>query len=88
MEDIDSQIDIIRKLHLQFAKDRGLDKTYCPSEVAKEYSTDNWRDYMHIVRQIADDLVAENKLVVMQKNKILEHTAVQASGPIRLRLKD
>lgn len=81
------QKEDIRKLHLLFAKNRGLDKTYCPSEVAKAFRPHTWREYMDLVRKIADDLVEENKLVVMQKGKIISATAVQAKGPIRLRKK-
>lgn len=78
----------IKELHLKFAKERGLDATYCPSEVARKLYPENWRDKMDLVREVADDLVAKDKLVVMQKGEIIPEKATEASGPIRLRKKE
>ncbi|SFB71026.1 DUF3253 domain-containing protein [Kaistella jeonii] len=59
--------DRIKKLHLEFSEDRGLDKTYCPSEVARELFPDDWREKMDLVRKVADELLIEGKLIVLQK---------------------
>lgn len=76
----------IKQKHLEFAESRGLDATYCPSDVARNLYED-WREKMDLVREVADDLVAEDKLVVMQKGNIISEKATEASGPIRLRKK-
>lgn len=77
--------DKLRNLHLDLAQQRGLEKTYCPSEVAKLYNPDNWREEMDTVRKVADELVKENKLVVMQEGEEIEELPSIAKGPIRLR---
>lgn len=77
----------IIKSHLKFAEERGFEKTYCPSEVAKELFPENWRDKMNLVREIADKLVIENKLVVLQKGIIKTELPSKLTGPIRLQKK-
>lgn len=64
--------DRIADIHLKLAENRGLDKTYCPSEVARIYAPDDWRSKMEEVRQVADTLVASGKLVTLQKGKIID----------------
>jgi len=75
----------IKELHLKFAAERGLDKTYCPSEVAKEYAPNDWRARMDLVRDVADTLVESGDLVVLQQGKIIGQRPTEAKGPIRLR---
>jgi len=65
--------------------DRGFDKTYCPSEVARAYAPEDWRSKMELVRQVADDLVAIGKLIVLQNGKRIDAKPTKAKGPIRLR---
>ena len=65
---------------------RGIDKTFCPSEVARNITSENWRDLMPEIRRISDELVVKQHLEVLQKGKIIS-SAVDAIGPIRLRLK-
>ncbi|WP_031428605.1 DUF3253 domain-containing protein [Flavimarina sp. Hel_I_48] len=77
----------IRESHIEFAESRGLEATYCPSEVARKINPENWRDLMDTVREVADELVDDAVLVVMQKGKIIQDSASNASGPIRLRKK-
>ncbi|MFA0962209.1 DUF3253 domain-containing protein [Roseivirga sp. BDSF3-8] len=62
---------------------RGDDSTFCPSEVARALSPQDWRELMPAVRQEAFILEAEGKLQVWQKGKQVD--PAQASGPIRLR---
>lgn len=78
---------IIQQTHLQLAESRGLDKTYCPSEVARELFPDDWRDKMDLVRAVADELVKNGKLVVLQKGAIKTSLPSELKGPIRLRQK-
>lgn len=78
----------IRELHLELAEKRGADATYCPSELAKMIDPDNWRSSMEIVREVADGLIEKERLVLMQKGKMVEGKATDATGPIRLRIKN
>lgn len=42
---------------------------------------------MDVVRDVADDLVSNDKLVVMQNGIVISGTARMARGPIRLKCK-
>ncbi|GAA3522964.1 hypothetical protein GCM10022393_42100 [Aquimarina addita] len=75
-----------QKEHLKFALHRGLNKTYCPSEVARSLCGLSWRKYMKITREIADNLVREGKLEVFQKNVKQQALPSRLKGPIRLRI--
>jgi hypothetical protein len=75
----------IENEHLRFADLRGDDKTYCPSEVARSLFPDSWRDKMNLVREVADDLIAKNKIIVFQRGAPQYAKATEAHGPIRLR---
>jgi len=79
--------ETIRRLHVQFADSRGMQATYCPCEVARKITPDNWRTLMHLVREVADDLVKEGSPVVMQKGHTIPESATKAVGPICLRRK-
>ena len=83
----EDSIKNIRELHLRIALERGVNKTYCPSEVARQYSKDDWRRYMPVVRQVADSLIEEGKIQLLQNDKILKLKATEAKGPIRLQIK-
>ena len=83
----DSEKLKIKKLHLQLANERESNKTYCPSEVARKLDVKNWREHMDNVRNVADELIAENRLEVLQKGKTLQEKASKALGAIRLRKK-
>lgn len=76
----------ISNCHLQFANERGIDKTFCPSEVARSVFPNNWREKMDLVREAADLLVKEGTLVVMQNGQIKEALPSDLKGPIRLRI--
>lgn len=82
LTEIDDKIEltIISKLN-----NRGMNKSVCPSEIAKELFSDDWRLQMERVRSAARRLVNQNKIVITQKNKIVEPST--AKGPIRLKLK-
>ncbi|SFH78570.1 DUF3253 domain-containing protein [Halpernia frigidisoli] len=79
--------EIIRNAHLKFAKDRGFEKTFCPSEVARELFPDIWREKMDEVRNVAQELINENLIEVSQKGEIKNQNISKLIGPIRLRLK-
>ncbi|MCL3882073.1 DUF3253 domain-containing protein [Marivita sp. GX14005] len=76
MRPSDSEIaDVLMAL----ARQRGPDKTFCPSEAARRLAED-WRALMPEVRRVARGL----PLVATQKGAPVD--AGRASGPIRLGL--
>ncbi|MGJ8696052.1 MAG: DUF3253 domain-containing protein [Verrucomicrobiaceae bacterium] len=61
-------------------------KTICPSQATRQlFPEDQWRDQMEPTRQAARRLVAQQKIDILQKGKIVDPST--AKGPIRLRLK-
>ena len=65
---------------LDLAHQRGVGKTFCPSEAARELS-DDWRPLMPEVRRVAADV----SLRATQKGE--EVDPMTAVGPIRLGLR-
>lgn len=74
----------IRQILLNQVRARGIDKTICPSEVARALTSDEWRSLMPLVRSIAAELVNEGAIVALQKGQIVD--PLMAKGPIRLRI--
>ena len=66
------------------ARQRGPQKTFCPSEIARALFPDNWRSQMPAVRQAARQLAQAGELRVLQSGQ--EVDIEQAKGPIRLQL--
>jgi len=64
---------------MDLAHQRGLEKSFCPSEAARAVAED-WRPLMPEVRRVAADL----PLVATQKGAPVDLQT--ARGPIRLRL--
>lgn len=75
----------IMHAHLNFAEIRGPEKTYCPSELARTLFPKDWKQYMDIVREVADILVAQGKLETLQQGNVISEPPSSAKGPIRLR---
>jgi hypothetical protein len=73
----------IRQAILALAEARGTDRTFCPSEVARQLSRDGWRDLMEEVRQEGAKLTAEGLLLVTQRGQPVN--AMEAKGPVRFR---
>ena len=71
----------IRKALLHFASARS-GGTFCPSEVARELTPEDWRPLMPAIREVAQHLVEEGRLRCWQKGAPASPT--QALGPIRL----
>lgn len=78
---------LIKKTHLEFSEKRDVDKTYCPSEVARKLYPNNWRDKMDLVRKVANTLVESGTLITLQKGEIQSELPSKIKGPIRLRKK-
>ena len=70
---------------LSLAALRCGDATLCPSEVARSLC-DDWRTLMPLVREVADELIAEGVIECTQRGHVIP-SASQAMGPIRLRLR-
>lgn len=70
--------EVLRDLLLQ----RGVEKSICPSEVARALTQD-WRPLMPDVRRVA---VALPDVDIVQKGVVLTDP-VAARGPVRLRVK-
>ena len=64
---------------LDLAHQRGVEKTFCPSEAARRLS-DDWRPLMPEVRRVAASL----SLTATQKGQTVD--PITAKGPIRLGL--
>ena len=72
----------IRATILRLIAKRGMEKTICPSEVARELWPDNWRPYMADVRHVAEQMARAEEIVILQRGKKIE--LKPGVGPIRL----
>lgn len=72
----------IRAKLLELAAERGPEKTFCPSEVARSLASD-WRPLMESVRKEAAQLVKKGGLICTQKGSLadplLTHGAIRLS---------
>lgn len=75
--------DCLRRAILRLARERGDDRTFCPSEVARRLA-DDWRPLMPRIRAVAGALADEGRLEATQRGRPVDARA--ARGPIRLRL--
>lgn len=69
---------------LAIARQRGKDKTTCPSEIARALFPDDWRMYMEQVRDEAIKLHKEGKVVIMQKGEVIDVQHIK--GPVRIKI--
>jgi hypothetical protein len=69
---------------LQIAAERGEEKSFCPSEVARALSED-WRPLLTHVRAAARRLAEAGQIDILRHGKPIEPAAMK--GVIRLRLK-
>ncbi|WP_438766058.1 DUF3253 domain-containing protein [Kushneria sp. TE3] len=71
---------------MALAHRRGHDKSFCPSEVARElFDEAHWRDHMDDVRRVAAELARQGRLEILARGARLSPD-VAHRGPIRLRL--
>lgn len=63
-------------------RQRGPDKTICPSDVARAVGGETWRSSMQLVRDVAEELVEAATIEVRQKGKVVKTRPLK--GPIRL----
>ncbi|MFK7889439.1 MAG: DUF3253 domain-containing protein [Granulosicoccus sp.] len=72
----------IRASLLNLANARGTEKSFCPSEVARELALD-WRPLMQAVRTEASKLCRNGQLIATQHGEVVD--ADMARGPVRFR---
>jgi hypothetical protein len=63
------------------ARRRGA--TICPSEAARAIDPDGWRDLMEPARRAARRLVADGRVDITQRGRVVDGST--AKGPIRIR---
>ncbi|MEM1303704.1 MAG: DUF3253 domain-containing protein [Planctomycetota bacterium] len=63
---------------------RGAGKTICPSEAARLLDWEDWRPLMPAVREAAQSLVTEGRIVATQRGEVVDLDT--AAGPVRLGL--
>jgi hypothetical protein len=73
----------IRKEILKLAEERGTEKTFCPSDVARAVDKKNWRILLDQVRFVAGVLIHEGKIIATQAGKSVDIN--QSKGPLRFR---
>lgn len=69
---------------LKLSRERGPDKTICPSDAARAIGGDDWRDLMDDARETARDLARNGDVEITQKGEVLDPNATWR-GPIRIR---
>lgn len=69
---------------LSVAKQRGTEKSTCPSEIARMLFPDNWRNHMKDVVNTAIDLHNCGKVLITQKG--LPVDVNQIKGPVRIKI--
>lgn len=79
-------LDHLNELIMSMARKRGLEKTFCPSEIARQISSNEneWRSLMEPVRLAAAQLIDQGRLVCKQAGKIVDIRTTK--GPIRLQI--
>ena len=77
-----SQNPELRRAILSLARERGSDKTICPSDAARAVGGERWRDLMEPARDIARDLARDGVVEISQRGTVLDPDAGWR-GPIR-----
>jgi hypothetical protein len=70
---------------LELLARRGSGKTICPSDVARLHNPNDWQKLMEPTRAAARRLVAEGRIVITQRGKVVDPE--HAKGAIRLRIR-
>ncbi|KUH87927.1 MULTISPECIES: DUF3253 domain-containing protein [unclassified Mycobacterium] len=77
-------IERLRSVILRLARERGPDKTICPSDAARSVGGKDWRDLMNDARDVARDLARRGEVEITQKGEVVDPDATWR-GPIRIR---
>ncbi|MGF1455029.1 MAG: DUF3253 domain-containing protein [Alphaproteobacteria bacterium] len=76
--------DRARDAVLTLARERGVAKTFCPSEAARRMDAGDWRRHLKLIRAVAVDLADAGCLQGFRKGKPIDLR--EAKGVIRLGL--
>ncbi len=74
----------LREIMLELARQRGTERTLCPSEVARHCGGDDWRALMPTVHETTRQLWRARQIEVLQRGRPVDPT--EARGPVRIRL--
>ncbi len=74
----------LRETILRLSRERGPDKTICPSDAARAVGGDDWRDLMDDARETARGLARNGDVEITQRGEVLDPDATWR-GPIRIR---
>jgi len=74
----------LRAAILSLARERGPDKTICPSDAARAVGGQQWRDLMDDARTEARALARRGEVEISQRGEVLDPDA-QWRGPVRIR---
>ena len=77
------ETNVLRQLILAMTGQRGVEKSICPSEVARSADPNDWRSLMDPVRDEAIRLAREGAIELLQGGNVIEPGEFR--GPIRLR---
>ena len=69
---------------LNVAAQRGLEKSTCPSEIARMLFPNDWRKHMKDIVDVAIDLNNQGKVVITQKGIPIDVNHIK--GPIRIKI--
>lgn len=73
----------LRAAILDLTRQRGPQKTICPSDAARAVGGDTWRELMDQARDVARDLARAGDVVITQNGETLDPDG-QWRGPIRI----
>lgn len=74
----------LRRAILSLTRERGPDRTICPSDAARSVGGQDWRDLMDQARDIARDLARRGEVEISQRGEVLDPDGTWR-GPIRIR---
>ncbi|RZK80041.1 MAG: DUF3253 domain-containing protein [Pedobacter sp.] len=80
---MDSKTDISTTI-LTVARQRGIEKSTCPSEIARMLFPDDWRNHMDEIVDVAIDMHKQGKVQITQKG--LRIDVMHIKGPIRIKI--
>ncbi|WP_442591949.1 DUF3253 domain-containing protein [Pedobacter sp. AW31-3R] len=69
---------------LSVATQRGMEKSTCPSEIARMMFPGDWRKHMEEVRDVAINLHRRKQVVITQKGMPIDVDHIK--GPVRIKI--
>jgi len=72
----------LEHLILDLLKERGKEKSICPSEAARKLNPENWRSLMNETRHAARRLARSGKIRIQKKGQPIDPDEMR--GPVRL----